>query len=166
MKRNAAVARLFAVLDAELAIGKGPKDITELSVTVAGMMIWASGLADNKEAGMIMAKDALESGEGLEKFRQFVKAQGGNESVTDDYDLFGKAVYKEALPADKDGYIESLDARTVGIASRHAGAGRAVKNDKIDLKAGVILHKKIGDRVVKGDTLAEIFRLRDRKSVV
>lgn len=61
------------------------------------------------------------------------------------------------MPADKDGYIESLDARTVGIASRHAGAGRAVKNDKIDLKAGVILHKKIGDRVVKGDTLAEIF---------
>lgn len=153
-----AVGNSLEVIEAiETLKGKGPKDITELSVTVAGMMIWASGLADNKEAGMVMAKDALESGEGLEKFRQFVKAQGGNESVTDDYDLFGKAVYKEALPADKDGYIESLDARTVGIASRHAGAGRAVKNDKIDLKAGVILHKKIGDRVVKGDTLAEIF---------
>lgn len=73
-----AVGNSLEVIEAiETLKGKGPKDITELSVTVAGMMIWASGLADNKEAGMVMAKDALESGEGLEKFRQFVKAQGG-----------------------------------------------------------------------------------------
>ena len=104
-----------------------------------------------------MAKDALNSGAGLEKMKHFIKGQGGDAGVIDDYSLFGSAAYEEPVFAENDGYICRLHAKQVGLASQHAGAGRASKEDEIDMTAGIYLEKKTGDVVKIGDKLATVY---------
>ena len=91
-------------------------------------------------------------------------AQGGNPDVTDDYSLFPQAKEKKNLTAQTGGYVSAITARSIGLASQHTGAGRATKEDSIDLSAGVILHKKVGDKVSKGDVLATFYG-NDKKKV-
>ena len=137
--------------------GRGPEDITELSEKLAGIMIYLGGRAQTPEEGFAMAKDALESGTGLTQMRRFIDAQGGNEDVVYDYSLFPQAEYSEELRADRAGFVKSIKARQIGIASQHTGAGRATKEDDIDLAAGIILNKKVGDPVEEGELLATFF---------
>jgi pyrimidine-nucleoside phosphorylase len=136
--------------------GAGPKDITELSLRLASYMIFAGDAAASPEAGYRAAQDALSSGAGLDKLREFIAGQGGNPAVTDDYALFPKAAFSVAVRADADGYVGDLAARGIGIASRRSGAGRETKDEAIDLSAGVILHKTVGDAVKAGETLAVV----------
>ena len=137
--------------------GRGPEDITELSERLAGIMIYLGGRADTPEKGFDMAKDALLSGTGLAQMRRFIDAQGGNEDIVYDYSMFPQAEFKEELRADRSGYIKTIKARQIGIASQHTGAGRATKEDDIDLAAGIILNKKVGDMVEEGELLATFF---------
>ncbi|MCI8609050.1 MAG: pyrimidine-nucleoside phosphorylase [Firmicutes bacterium] len=137
--------------------GKGPVDITQLSEKLAGMMIYLGGKAKSPEEGCRMAEEALKDGRGLKKFREFVKAQGGNPSVIDDASLFPAATVKNQLLAEQDGYINRLEAKGIGLASQHTGAGRATKEEEIDLAAGIYLHKKVGDPVKVGEVLADFF---------
>ena len=104
-----------------------------------------------------MTAEAIRNGKGLEQFLKFVTAQGGNPAIVEDYSLFPQAAHKAELKADKDGYISGIAARTIGLASQHTGAGRATKEDAIDLSAGVYLEKKVGDAVKKGDVLAVFY---------
>lgn len=153
-----AVGNSLEVIEAiETLKGNGPEDITELSLELAGMMIYAGGKADTPEQGRAMAKDALNSGAGLEKMKHFIKGQGGDAGVIDDYSLFGSAAYEEPVFAENDGYICRLHAKQVGLASQHAGAGRASKEDEIDMTAGIYLEKKTGDVVKTGDKLATVY---------
>ncbi len=137
--------------------GRGPEDITELSERLAGIMIYLGGRAETPEKGFSMAKDALESGTGLVQMRRFIEAQGGNEEVVYDYSLFPQAEFREELRADRSGFVKTIKARQIGIASQHTGAGRATKEDDIDLAAGIILNKKVGDSVEEGELLATFF---------
>ncbi len=137
--------------------GRGPEDITELSERLAGIMIYLGGRAETPEEGFDMAKDALLSGTGLAQMRRFIDAQGGNEDIVYDYSMFPQAEFKEELRADRSGYIKTIKARQIGIASQHTGAGRATKEDDIDLAAGIILNKKVGDMVEEGELLATFF---------
>lgn len=137
--------------------GKGPSDITELSVKLSGYMIYAGGGAESYEEGMEKAEESIKSGRALEQFRKFVKAQGGNPDITESFDLFPQAEFVVPLLSEKEGYVVSLSAELVGKASQLSGAGRERKEDSVDLAAGIILKKKTSDYVEKGEVLAEIF---------
>ncbi|MFV0517065.1 MAG: pyrimidine-nucleoside phosphorylase [Aminipila sp.] len=159
-----AVGNSLEVIEAiETLKGNGPEDITELSLTLAGIMIYAGGRASNKEEGYLMAKKVLESGEALQKLRDFIKGQGGNPDVITDYSLFPQPKISKELICDKNGYVNKIAARTIGLASQHSGAGRATKEDAIDLSAGIYLHKKVGDKVEKGEILATIYGTEEDK---
>ena len=153
-----AVGNALEVIEAiETLKGNGPEDITELAERLAGIMVYLGGKAASVQEGHDMTAEALRSGKGLEQFRKFVTAQGGDPAIVEDYSLFPQAAHKAELKADKDGYISGIAARTIGLASQHTGAGRATKEDAIDLSAGVYLKKKVGDAVKKGDVLAVFY---------
>lgn len=136
--------------------GRGPADITELSLTLAGGMIMLGGFANTMEEGHAKAVSLVEEGKALEKFREFVAGQGGNPHITEDYTILGKGRHTLEVKADRDGLVTGLDAMAIGLASQHIGAGRARKDDAIDMTAGIILNKKIGDKVNKGDVLCTL----------
>lgn len=155
-----AVGNSLEVIEAiDTLKGNGPEDITELSIALAGNMIYLGGKAVSPEEGIKMAREALESGKALEKFREFVKAQGGNDGIVDDYSLFPEAQFKADLVADETfaGYIAEIKAATIGNASQHLGAGRERKEDDIDMAAGIYLQKKVGDKVEEGDVIATLY---------
>ena len=153
-----AVGNSLEVIEAiETLKGKGPEDITELAERLAGIMVYLGGKAQTPEEGHAIAAEALASGKGLAQFRKFVQAQGGDPAVVDDYTLFPQAAHHLELLAETDGYVQKIAARTIGLASQHTGAGRATKEDQIDLAAGVYLHKKVGDAVKKGEILATFY---------
>ena len=136
---------------------KGPADLTELSLTLSGYMIYCGEKAKTPAEGRSMAEDALKSGRALETFRRFVKAQGGNPACIDDYRLFKQAKYCAELLSDKDGYIFNLEADIIGGISQHLGAGRLTKEDDVDASAGIVLLRKMGDKVAEGECLARLF---------
>lgn len=152
-----AVGNSNEVIEAiETLKGKGPSDITQLALTLSGIMIYAGGHAETMEEGMEKAKDALHSGRALEKLASFIEGQGGDPAVVEDYSLFPQPTTYQKVLAQESGYVTEIQARSIGLASQHSGAGREKKEDPIDLSAGIILRKKVGDPVTKGDVLAEV----------
>jgi pyrimidine-nucleoside phosphorylase len=153
-----AVGNSLEVIEAiETLKGKGPKDITELSLTLASYMIYAAEKTASPEEGYQMAIQALESGAALKKLADFIEGQGGDPNVIDDHTLFLSPQCKTEIHAETDGYVGAIEARSIGLASQHSGAGRATKEDSIDLSAGIMLAKKVGDTVRKGDLLATVY---------
>lgn len=144
--------------------GCGSADITELSFALAGMMIFLGGKAGSPEQGVSMAKDAVQSGKALNCFMNFIEAQGGNPNIVEDFTLLPSATFSIDLKAEQDGYVRSLDAMTIGLASQHTGAGRQCKEDMIDLSAGIMLKAKIGDYVNKGDVLCTLYGNDEEKA--
>lgn len=141
----------------EVLKGLGPKDITELSVNLAGLMIFMGGRAKNEADGMKMAQEALTSGRSLAKFADFVEGQGGDPAVIHDHSLLPQSSVEMELTAKEDGYVESIDAMRIGMASQHTGAGRERKEDDVDLSAGLYLHRKAGDKVKTGDVICSVY---------
>ncbi|MBR5740739.1 MAG: pyrimidine-nucleoside phosphorylase [Firmicutes bacterium] len=153
-----AVGNALEVIEAiDTLYGRGPEDITELSVKLAGIMIYLGGRAETPEEGQKMAQEALTSRTGLTQMRLFIEAQGGNGDVIYDYSLFPQPKHSMELRATCSGYVSKIRARQIGIASQHLGAGRASKEDTIDLSAGIVLNKKVGDRVEEGDVLLTLY---------
>jgi len=153
-----AVGNALEVREAiEVLQGKGPSDITELSVELAGRMIWLGGCAATPAEGVAKAGQALTSGAGLQKFREFVSGQGGDPAVADDLSLLPLSSCSKEILADRSGYICGIDAMTIGLASQHTGAGRQTKEDAIDHGAGILLHHKAGDRVEAGEALMTLY---------
>lgn len=143
---------------------EGPEDITELSVEIAGAMIYLGGRVRTYEEGAYVARQALVSGAGLEKFRALITAQGGDPLVCDDPSILTVSPSECDVIAQETGYIRQIDAEQIGIASQHSGAGRATKEDSIDPGAGILLHVKVGDHVSKGDVLASVFSSGRKKA--
>lgn len=138
--------------------GKGPEDITELSLSLAGMMIFAGGKASSSEEGKIMAKEVLANGKALEKMKEFIEGQGGDPRVIEDYSLFPTPThFKEVRGPARDGFVIEISAEQIGLASQHSGAGRATKNEEIDLSAGISLKKKVRDPYKAGEVVAVVF---------
>ena len=153
-----AVGNSLEVIEAiETLKYKGPADITELSIALAGIMIYAGGKAGSMEAGQNMAEEALKDGRALLKFRDFVAGQGGDARVVDDYSIFPQAEFSKDIVCEEEGFISAIDAKIAGFASQHAGAGRATMDDKIDMAAGIYFHKKVGDKAAPGESLATIY---------
>ncbi|MBE6034711.1 MAG: pyrimidine-nucleoside phosphorylase [Clostridiales bacterium] len=153
-----AVGNSLEVMEAiDTLKGEGPQDITELSLTLAGIMIYAGGRAESKEQGYEMAEKVLKNGEALKKLAEFIEGQGGNPEIVNDYALFPQHTCIKDVICHNSGYVNQIAAKAIGLASQHSGAGRATKEDSIDLSAGVYLHKKVGDTVEKGEILATVY---------
>lgn len=153
-----AVGNSLEVIEAiETLKERGPKDITELSLRLASYMIYAGEKAETPEEGYQLAKEALSSGKALNKLAEFIAGQGGDPRVIEDHTLFPRPSCSSEIHSEADGFIGKIEARAIGLASQHSGAGRATKEDRIDLSAGIMLYKKVGDAVKKGDLLATVY---------
>lgn len=136
--------------------GEGPEDLTELSLVLGSQMAYLGGVGENLEEARQMLEENIKNGKALEKFKVFIEAQGGNPDVVDNPELLPQAEFQIPVTADKDGYISAIEAEDLGIAGMLLGAGRETKDSVLDLAAGLMLHKKIGDKVSVGDTIVTI----------
>lgn len=136
--------------------GNGPEDLTELVLELGSRMVLLGEKASSIEEAREMLIEAIESKKALETFKIFIKNQGGNPSQVDNPTTLPTAQYQIDVPAESSGYITELIANELGVASMHLGAGRATKDDVIDLAVGIVLHKKIGDQVEAGESIATI----------
>lgn len=141
--------------------GKGPKDLTELVLTLGSQMVILAGKAKTSEEAKEMLLDAIHNGKALAKFKEFLANQGGDASIVDDLTKLPQAKYKIELPAKQSGYISRMVADEIGVASMILGAGRATKEDVIDLAVGLVLHKKVGDKVEEGESILTIYSNRE-----
>ncbi len=131
-------------------------DYLECTLVLGGWMLRLAGLSKTAEHGAEMMRAKISDRSGLKVFRDIVKAQGGDARVVDEPDRLAKAKRSTRILSPKDGVITALDARRIGHAGVLIGAGRAYKEQTLDYGAGLILHKKVGDRVRKGEALAEL----------
>lgn len=129
--------------------GNGPDDLMEVTYAVGSAMLVAAGKFDDLNNAADALKSAIKSGTGLDIFRKFIKYQGGNEKVCEDYNMFEKSKNVIELRADQEGYISLIDAYEVGMAAIDIGAGRRSKEDSIDHSAGFVFNSKEGDFVEK-----------------
>ena len=136
--------------------GEGESDLTEVCLTLAAQML-SMVTGEDEKTCYSMAKGAIDNGLAINKLREMISAQGGNANVVDDYSLFKKPKYSAEIFSECDGYIEHTDAEKIGIASVILGAGREKKGDPIDPSAGIVLKKKTGDYVKKGEPLAVFY---------
>ncbi len=144
-------------------MGEGESDLTEVCLTLSAQMLCLATGKSEKECRTV-AEKAIEDGSALNKLREMITAQGGNAGVADDFSLFKQPKYQIEIRSEKEGFISHTDAEKIGIASVILGAGREKKGDPIDPSAGIILKKKTGDFVEKGQTLA-VFHTDDSTKV-
>ncbi len=133
--------------------GAGPEDFREHCLHVAGHLILLGGAAETLKAAKLRAAVALKDGSAFERFRQLVIAQGGDVSYIDDPAKLPTAKLIEEVPSPRSGFIKWIDAKEVGETSVDLGAGRVKKGDPIDHAVGIIVHHKVGDKVLKGEPL-------------
>jgi pyrimidine-nucleoside phosphorylase len=136
--------------------GRGPKDLEDLSVLLAGRMVLFAGLAATLDDAMRQVGEALTSGAGVEKWREIVAHQGGDPRTVDDYSLLPSVSTRHMVTAERSGYLRVLDAELVGRATLALGAGRAKVDDQVDPAVGAIVHAHPGARLSKGDPIIEL----------
>lgn len=131
-------------------------DLRDVSVALATEMVsLVFGLAHDEAEKKVVA--AIEDGSAFEKMKEWIAAQGGDVSQIEDTSLLPRAKFGFEVLSDADGYITEMNAEEIGKASVMLGAGRASKEDKIDYAAGIVIHKKVGDEVKKGDLIATLY---------
>ena len=137
--------------------GNGPKDLTELCLELGSQMLVLAHAAKDKKEAVKKLKKLIASGKAFEKFKEFIQIQGGDLKQIEQTDLLPSTRFSQIYKTNKNGFVKKLDALNVGLASMALGAGRATKDDKIDYGAGILLKKKIGSPVKKGETLAILY---------
>lgn len=136
--------------------GNGPADFVELCLALGSRMVVAGGKAKDTREAERMLKQVIADGSALEKLKQFVEAQGGDVRAISDTDLLPQAKYREEILSLEEGYVKHIVCDEVGICSLMLGGGRETKESSIDLSVGLVLKKKVGDYVRKGEALAVI----------
>ncbi|HEC2206858.1 TPA: pyrimidine-nucleoside phosphorylase [Staphylococcus delphini] len=137
--------------------GEGPEDLTELVLTLGSQMVVLAQKAKDLDEARGILQEVIDNGKALEKFKTFLSNQGGDASVVDDPSKLPTAQYQFELPAKRSGVVSEMIANEIGIASMMLGAGRQTKEDVIDLAVGLVLNKKVGDRVEEGESLLTIY---------
>lgn len=140
----------------EVLKGRGPADLREVSLQLAANMLYLIGKGMPEQCRKA-AETAIEDGSAFDTFCQMVRAQGGDDNVLRDTSTFAEAPYHIDVKADADGFVTKMNAEAIGETSVVLGAGRETKDSPIDLTAGLILHKKYGDAVKTGDSLATLY---------
>ena len=139
--------------------GHGPEDLTELVLTLGSQMVVLAEKADNLKDARELLEASIQSGKALDKMKTFIRNQGGDVSVIEHPDSLENAKYKIDYTAKKDGFISEMVANEIGVASMMLGAGRQTKEDDIDLSVGIVLNKKVGDKVNAGESILTIHSL-------
>lgn len=146
--------------------GGGPEDFREHCLVVAAHLLRLGGAESTQSAARRLARELLDNGRAMEKFRQLVRAQGGDEGYLDDPERLPAAAIRKIVRSPKDGYVSQVDALEVGLAAVELGAGRSKKGEAVDHAVGVIVHHKVGDRVRKGEPLFTVHANDRRKGQV
>ena len=153
-----AVGNALEVKEAIEALhGRGPEDLMELCYTAGSIMLVQAEIAKNKEEARHMLEEVIANGEAFEKFRLMVAYQGGDTSYLLHPEKWELSKHIIEIRADEDGYIKSINALEIGESSMRLGGGRATLDDVIDMSAGIVLNKKVGYVVKKGDLLATVY---------
>jgi pyrimidine-nucleoside phosphorylase len=137
--------------------GRGPDDITKLSVELAARMVHLAGVAPDLEDARGRVTKALKSGEALERWRRIIERQGGNPRCIDDCRLLPLAPKPLAVKAERGGYVTGIAAEAIGQAAMRLGAGRSRAEDRVDHGVGILFRVVVGERVGAGDTIAEVY---------
>lgn len=154
---GSAVGNALEVKEAiALLRGEFGGEFLELCLTLGACILTESGAAENDAAARERLKAAIADGSALAKLAEFVKAQGGDERAVYDVSLLPRAPVVMPAPSPVSGYVNHIDAEKVGLVSMHLGGGRETKDSDIDLSVGVLLLRKVGDRVEVGESLAVI----------
>ena len=159
-----AVGNALEVAEAlALLRGEYGGELLELCLTLGSCILTESGAAATEAEAREKLMDSIKSGAALEKFADFIRSQGGDAREVYDPSLLPHAPVVLEAPAPVGGYVNHIDATGVGLVSMHLGGGRATKESEIDLSVGLVLHKKVGDAVEAGESLASI-HARDEAS--
>jgi len=140
----------------EVLRGQGPEELRALCLELAGWMFHLGGIASSVAQGKSTAEQLIKSGKALDKFRQMVELQGGDARVIDDPGRLPRAKHTLDVAAQCSGYVAAIECEAVGTACVVLGGGREKKEDSVDSAVGMILHKKVGDRVTTGEPLCVI----------
>ena len=153
-----AVGNNLEIIEAiESLKGKMPKDVEKVVLEVGSYMIKLAGMGENLEENKQKMLEEIQSKKAFNKFKEMVKNQGGDVSYIEDTNRFPKSKYQIEIKSKQDGKIEEINAKEIGKVVCNLGAGRIKKEDQIEMEVGVILSKKVGEEVVKGETLAKIY---------
>ncbi|TPE57737.1 thymidine phosphorylase [[Mycoplasma] falconis] len=151
------IGNKIEVLEAvETLKGNGPKDFTEIVYSSGSTLLMLANKANNEEEARMMIKNVIDSGEAYNKFKEWIKAQGGKVELVEKEGWFNPA-YKHEIKAAEKGYLKIKSAIDFGLVAMKLGAGRAKKEDNIDFEAGIYLNKASNDYVEKGDTLFTLY---------
>jgi pyrimidine-nucleoside phosphorylase len=153
-----AVGNALEVIEAINTLkGKGPKDLLDLCLEIGSYQLTDAGIFKTRDEAKAAMRENIANGKALAKFKEFVAAQGGDASFADDTSKFAKAKEIVEVKADKSGFISHIDALAIGHAGMLLGAGRETMADIIDPAVGIVLNKKVGDSVEKGEALCYIY---------
>jgi len=151
------IGNWFEVYESILVLkGEVKNDLYELCLNLAGAMIFLGGKSSSLKEGKTIAQEQIENGKAFKKFAEIVKLQGGKVDYINHPEKYPRSKFVKKLVADKGGFVDKIDNYQIGMASLELGAGRKKLGDKIDPKAGIIFKKKIGDKLNKGDVIADI----------
>lgn len=152
-----AIGNILEVKEAIDALkGNGPKDLMEVVYALGSYMVLFAEKASSLEEARSLMEHAVSSNAAFDKFKEFIASQGGDNSFCDNPDAFPCASIIEPIVSSSDGYINSINAKMIGMASMMLGGGRENLDDVIDMSVGVILSKKVGDKINAGDVIAYI----------
>ncbi|MEC1258996.1 pyrimidine-nucleoside phosphorylase [Bacillus swezeyi] len=141
--------------------GEGPEDLHELVLTLGSQMVVLAQKAETLDEAREKLIEVMKNGKALQKFKDFLENQGGDSSVADDPAKLPQAAYKIDVLSKEAGVVSEIVADQIGVAAMLLGAGRATKEDKIDLAVGIMLRKKVGDAVEKGEPLVTLYANRE-----
>ncbi|MDP3147905.1 MAG: thymidine phosphorylase [Ignavibacteria bacterium] len=144
--------------------GEVVPDLCEVSFTLSGAMIYLGGEAKSIEEGIKLSKELIANGKAFEKFVELVKLQGGDVSYLYQPEKYPRSKHTLKVVSKNEGFVSAIDTYQIGVAALELGAGRLKKEDVIDPKAGIIFHKKLGDKLAKGEIVAELFT--DKKNIL
>ena len=152
-----AVGNANEVIEAiETLKGNGPEDFTELVYNIAALALKLKGEVSTTEEGIKKVEEVIANKSALEKFALFIKESGGNPEIVNDYSLLPGFDSELEVLSEKEGYVTKIQAEEIGKAAMIIGAGRATKDDIIDHSVGILVLKKVGDFVKKGESIAKI----------
>jgi pyrimidine-nucleoside phosphorylase len=145
--------------------GDGPRDLVDLVLELGSMMLVISGIASSGSAARRMLEENLAERKGLKKLAELIEAQGGNPEVIQNPELLPQPRVKIEINSRASGFIERVDALEIGMAARILGAGRKTKDESIDPCVGILLKRKVGDRIEKGEPLAVFYSDGDKQKI-
>ncbi len=141
----------------DILSGRAGGDLKEVSLTLGGYMLMLAGKAETHEEAVAMLEQALESGAGLRKLAEMIRAQGGDAAVCENVDLLPQAAVKKTVCCGRSGYVRAMDTMKLGLAAQAMGAGRTRKEDEIDYSVGYVMKVRLGDQVTPETPLCELY---------